>query len=67
MHHSFWYHRGDPCRRIPYKDPVPAPLVPGPAPKVFGLDPDMGPAEEPGDDDERDESMPEVPWAPVSV
>jgi hypothetical protein len=31
-----------------------------------GLDPDMGPAEEPSID-EDDERMPELPWAPVSV
>jgi len=46
MHHSLVYHRGDPCRQIPYQEFEPAPLVPGTAPKVFGLDPDMGPAEE---------------------
>ena len=46
MHHSLVYHRGDPCRQIPFQDFEPAPLGHGTAPKVFGLDPDMGPAEE---------------------
>jgi len=45
MHHSLHYHPGA-RRRIPYQEFEPAPLVPGTAPKVFGLDPDMGPAEE---------------------
>jgi len=45
MHHSLHYHRGDPCRQIPYQDFSPLPST-GTAPKVFELDPDMGPAEE---------------------
>jgi len=45
MHHSLHYHPGA-RRQIPYQEFEPAPLVPGTAPKVFGLDPDMGPAEE---------------------
>jgi hypothetical protein len=46
MHHSLHYHRGDPCRQIPYQEFAPAPST-GTAPKVFGLDPELGPAEEP--------------------
>lgn len=45
MHHSLHYHPGA-RRQIPYQEFEPALLVPGTAPKVFGLDPDMGPAEE---------------------